>query len=541
MTAGLVVAILVSAAVVVVAVAARWLGPGTGGERSVATVRELFRFAVLYGALWATVAGAVTVAQELIEPDDGDSNLVLARALAFVIVGTPVFALTLVLGLHSAARWTPARRWAWSRYLDLALATTLAGAIVEWTSTIAELLDRFASSTSDLPADAAVAAVIWSAAWALHWFALRGRIGIEGELHLATATIIGLVPLGIGVFGLVTGALDALFALVDATHGTTGPALTDAVALTIVGGGAWAWHWLARYRRWPRTDLWQVTAVPLGALVPLVIAMVALSLLLNEIGVWLVGDPSAIDAAEHFRFTPSMGGAIAAGLVIWAYHRAVVRSEPRPPTEATDPDRATADRTRPAASAPPGLPERIYGYLLAAAGLGAAVVGATTTLAGSLATDDRVNTIIAGVAMVAVGGPIWVWSWAAIDRRARTGDRLEAATVLHRFYLIAVIGVGVVATVVAMLVALTVVLEDVLDGAIGRASVDDARVPIATVVVVGSVTAYHLVVARRRGDRRHSPDESPSSRGTEEACSSPLRASAPSTTSPPGTASAPTP
>ena len=136
-----------------------------------------------------------------------------------------------------------------------------------------------------------------------------------------------------------------------------------------------------------------------------------------------------------------------------------------------------------------------------------AAVGLVVLLSALLADGraSRANQIIAGLTLVATGGPVWAWFWAAIGRHLRVDRAGELDSPLRRTYLFSVFGIGGVATMVGLLTALTTAFEDTLDGQLSRRTLHDARIGIATVVAVTGVAWYHYRVHRAERPARRGP------------------------------------
>ena len=114
----------------------------------------------------------------------------------------------------------------------------------------------------------------------------------------------------------------------------------------------------------------------------LVTAVVSASLLLHSVLVWLLGDPGAVGAREHFGSAPAAAAGTVVGLLVWWYHQQVLRGA------------GMVARTE---------VRRIYEYLMAGIGLVAAAVGLTMVLSGLIETltgrafggGHAVNTLLA--------------------------------------------------------------------------------------------------------------------------------------------------
>ncbi len=451
-------------------------GDGDGDRTDpAATIRRVFLYGLLLLSVFLIVQGAGMLTTELVEANRR-SNAMLAQAISFLVVGIPA---TLLLGWFVDRRLREQaeerRALTWTLYLNAALATAVVGFLLEGRLFLTEALRP--SAARSFEAAALVTAVLWMMVWAVNWFVLKERHGITGDVHLAAGTIAGLISLVVGFGGLVRVGTDELYnALTDdpITARPGGPA-AGWVAMVVLGGLVWGWYWVANFRAGPRTEVWYVTVVPVGALAGFVATIVGLAIAANRVAVWYLGDPDQLEAVRYFDDAPVAAGVVAAGLVAWLYHRDELGS---------DPNR--------------GIAVQAYDYLLAMASLVTAVIGTTMLLVAAF--DDNpgpvVNTVIAGVTMVAIGGPIWAWFWSEIERH-RAESATEMGSPVRRVHLFSLFGVGGVTVLISGLIALMTTIEDALDGNLSRRTLHDARVALALLITVTGVAWYHFMVYRR--------------------------------------------
>lgn len=479
---------------------------GTAVDLAV-TVRRLFLLGLLYVALVLAAQGIVDLVAELVATD-GRSTTDAARGLAFLVVGLPVAA-ALVWEIDRRLARDPAERssTAWTVYLNLALVTGLIGAMVPAANAV-----RLAATTpvdgSELTAEL-VAAAVWGGLWAGHWFGFRRRHGIGGDADLAAGTVVGLVPLAIGLGGLVHVGLGAIYeATTDVPIDHDAEAIGRWSGMILVGALAWAWYWLAHYRHGPRTEMWWFTVIPVGALAGFVATVAATAFLIDRVAVWFVGDPGAVRAAHHFRHVPTVVAVLVVGLALFAYHHAFLLGS----GTGQGAERAAAgDRQRVRND-----PIRVNDYLLAMAALVAAVIGVVVVLASALRFGgERANDVIAGLTLVAVGGPLWWWYWTAIGRhvaaeRASGEPGEELRTPIRRVYLFGLFGAGGTAVLIAALSALTGIFNDVLEGEASRQTLERNRIGLAVIVAVIGVAWHHFRVYRaERADYEVPPPPPP--------------------------------
>ncbi|OLT20652.1 hypothetical protein BJF81_05185 [Ornithinimicrobium sp. CNJ-824] len=239
---------------------------------------------------------------------------------------------------------------------------------------------------------------------------------------------------------------------------------------------------LARGRR---STGWLVLVLLVGVGGGLLAAIVALSVLAYDVLVWLVGDPTATTAAEHFAGAPDLAGAVVVGLLVWWYHQEVLGT-----------GRAAA-RTE---------VRRVYEYVMAAVGLLAASAGLVmviVTLVEAIAAGrdlvvggSALNALLAALVLLAVGLPVWWWHWRLAQRARGSGPAAELASPTRRTYLLVLFGVSGVAAVIALITLVYLLLEDALAGGIDTETMRSIRFPLGILATTSLLSAYHWTVFR---------------------------------------------
>lgn len=478
------------------AVTARRTAGGPGADEPVdlaVSVRRLFLLGLLYVTLVVAAQGLVELFQEVFAGEDR-STAALARALAFLVVGAPAFgAFVWYVDRRLVAQAEERSSPAWSIYLNAALWTTLVGAMIAAYELIEGLLHG-GDDRAFRPAELA-SALIWGGLWAGHWFVLRRRHGVTGDVDQAIGTLTGLAPMAIGAAGMLGVAFDDLY---DAFIGDDrlvrgGPSAGAWAATLLVGAVVWAWYWLARYRTAPRTGVWWATVIPVGALTGFVAVVSTAAILIYTTAVWFLGEPRSEDAVRHFDTIPLPTAVLMVGAASFVHHRSFLRAE----TERNDAIRA-------------------YDYLLAMAALVTGIVGVVLLLVAvfGVGRSAVANNAIAGLTMVGVGAPIWWRFWTVIERHIEAdraqGGTAELRTHLRRIYLFSLFGIGGVAVLIAVLAVLTSAFEDLLEGTIDRDTFHRNRVGLAVILAVTGVAWYHFRVFRaERADYVPSPPPPP--------------------------------
>lgn len=480
-------------ALIVKAVSGRSEG-GAPEEAAGVSVRRFFQFVLLLGVLIVVAIGLAGLIAEILPERGtrfGEDNAALAQSISFIVVGAPVF--------YGLARWTrrrledprERRSFGWAFYLTSALLVSLltaGGAIYE----ILRMLFGAASYEPESIANA----LVWSGVWAAHWVTAQ-RTGDPGRLrlHMLAGSATGLAVTATAVWFAVTIALRAMYdGLFDvAIIEDTGDAIGSALAGLVIGAVIWWWYWLRHASKAERSPMWNGYVLLVGVLGGLVTAVTSASTALFAVLQWFFGDPDSSRAARHFDLMPGTLAAFAVGFLLWWYHRTVLAAV------------GTTERTEVA---------RIYDYLVAGVGLLAATGGITTVLVAVIQTltpsglvedGDGANVLMAAITLLVVGLPLWWVYWSRIQRHAAAAPDREVVSISRRVYVFVLFGLGGVVALISLLVLMFIAVEDLIDGRFGGETIRSLRVPLALVVTLGVVAAYHWTVFS--SDRRLAPEE----------------------------------
>ncbi|GAA3526014.1 hypothetical protein GCM10022263_13470 [Nocardioides daeguensis] len=459
--------------------------PGTGESHA---VRQLFEYLLLFGLLVASAVGvsgllaAVFAQGSTVAVTDSE----IARSIAFTVVGVPLcVALAVAVRRGFARDETERDALPWVFYLSGTSLVSLVGALFALHDSIAWALDLRPFDPQPL-----AQAPVWTAVWAGHWWlGTRQRDRRPLQLHLLAGSLVGLALGLVGLGGMLSGALriwlgldgDVLLA------GANEPVLAGAITF-LLGGATWVRYWLFGALRSERNALWHAYQLLAGETAGLVVSLVAASIALDRALVWLVGDPWSTDAHRYFQSMPATLASTTVGLLALLYHRAVL-------TTTAQPTRTEVDRIR--------------DYLLAAVGLGASSAGATIVVVALIeaVTDPSViagsgalNTLIAALTLLGVGGPVWWLHW---RRGQRATPAEETVSPTRRLYLFLLLGLASLASVGALLAGAWILVDRILQEEPAAEVMRSVRFPIGILVTAGAVAAYHW--AAYRTDRAHLP------------------------------------
>jgi hypothetical protein len=485
----LLLAVIVGVVVTVVRRSGAGTSAGPGAEGT--SVRRFFHYLLLFGLFVVVASGLAGLLGRLLQRPAlaaGD-DLALARDLAFVVVGGPLLVTLALWARRELARDADeARSTAWAAYVTAASLTSLLLAMSRLDGVL-----RWATGLHPYDGAAVAGLIVWGGAWAAHWW-LDRRVTSAGRsrVHHLAGSLVGLVVAATGLGRLLAAALRPLLGLSGtAVLASADRALVAAVVTLAVGAPVWIVYWQLTWARSRRDPLWIGYVLLAGVAGGLVTAIGSASTLLHTVLVWLVGDPRSTVAAVHFRSAPTSAAAAVVGTLIWWYHHAVLES----------------------AGVAAGRSEvrRVYEYLMAAIGLLAAAAGLVTLLASlgeaaagrPLAGAGAVNTLLAAVTLIVVGGPVWWVYWRRIRSAAVQAPAAELASPTRRLYLFVLFGVGGVAAVVALIVGVYLLFEDMVRGTAGSETLRRMRFPVGIVVTTAAISAYHWAVYRE--DRRQLP------------------------------------
>ncbi|MDO5736535.1 MAG: DUF5671 domain-containing protein [Propionibacteriaceae bacterium] len=440
-------------------------------------VRRFFQYLLLYALVIVSGIGVADLLGRLFGAENYE-GYDLALPLAFTIVGVPL-ALAIAGWTRRMIRRDPREgtSLAHSIYVTLASLTSLIVAVVGLQGVLSALL----GGTFDGGALANL--VVWGGLWFLHWRLSRSLGEDRGWPHLLFGSLVGLSTAMIG-FGFLLGAsLSALFLdppqvmIVGVGHD-----LAEYGALFAAGALVWVRYWATAAARLPRLTGWLVYVLPVGVGGGLLTALVAASLVLWTILVWVFGQPSDPRFDLHFSETPDALGFALVGLLVWWYHGAVLAEKRQNRTEV----------------------RRVYEYLVsaigllaAAAGVGMVIVAVIESFTPGLDLGVSVtNTILGAVTLLVVGLPLWWLFWSRIQQARTAEPESEITSPTRRTYLVLLFGIAGVAAVVALLVAVFILLQDITAGTASTETIRSMRYALGVLATTAAVSAYHGAVFR---------------------------------------------
>jgi hypothetical protein len=289
----------------------------------------------------------------------------------------------------------------------------------------------------------------------------------------------------ISVEVVLWGLINLLRSIVDETVGGAADALAQALALVLVGVPIFLFHWLWAQRSSVRDEEEQTAslravffyAVLIGTLIPVVQNLLAL---INRIFLGAVKlDTSRAILGSSQTWPDNLIAILMNGLVA-IYFWNVLRRE-----WMTVPGKENFADVR-----------RLYRYIWVLYGLLMTIFGAQQTLRflfyvpSDVLGDIGRETLINGIALLAVGTPLWFYAWRAVQNSLVDAAEQDSNLRLGILYLLALSGVITVLTT-AMLV-MSIVLRKLLGTEIATSDfIHQMGDLIAIGVPLGAVWAYY--------------------------------------------------
>ncbi|MDA0301723.1 MAG: DUF5671 domain-containing protein, partial [Chloroflexi bacterium] len=502
-------AVIIGAVAAVVAARRASEADGAPEDEGIGAVRRQFIYVLaLVGVIFAAIGVSMIIGGAL-DAVVGDTLLMdrqrgLAVALAFTVVGAPAWLLFMLLAQRSVQAHAVERRAA-TRRLYFAVTRSIALAVATWN--IVSALEM-AVGIAEFSGSAWGYAIAWTGVWLIHQrlafaepaFTVITRL--IDRLALYFGALLGLLMLLSGAIGLLAAPLSEAYDRVllgSLLNASWDRELRGSAIILVVGLVIWAWHWWIQLRRGDRqTTMWRAYVFLFGALLGVALAIAPAAAMLYSTLQWFAGSPGTDSAVAHFSSFPEAFATLVIGVANWGYHRAVL-------IESGD------------AHARSG-PERIYRYLLSAAGLLTAAIGVATLIALAAeglsgARADLLeasgwwrNPLLRGLTLLIVGLPLWARYWRDTQRALAEGAE-ERTAPSRRAYVFGTVGVAIFALLVSLTVVLYQVFQAVLAADVSLRLLRDMDWGLGVAITAGAIAYYHFLVLRE--DQAATPAEAP--------------------------------
>ena len=332
--------------------------------------------------------------------------------------------------------------------------------------------------------------VIWGAIWFIHFRLLNNS---RHSINAISDHLLGsLIGLGFSIFGLLTiieALLTSLFHFKNGSVIVSGNRpLTEGLITFIVGAPVWYVYWIRTALKSKKDGPWLAYVLLIGVGGGLVVAVTAASFTLYSVLVWLVGDSATQSASVHFKDSPGSVAAALIGLMVIWYHREVLSYE-------NTQERADI--------------RRIYEYGIAGIGLIAAAGGFTMILVSiieslsqstQISGGGSINSLLAAITLIIVGGPIWWFIWISIQKKADVNPMGEHSSLIRRIYLFILFGVSGIVSVAMLLLGAYFIFKDLFQQGIGVETLRRLRFPVGILLTTSLVSVYHWFIFRAEKD-----------------------------------------
>ena len=341
--------------------------------------------------------------------------------------------------------------------------------------------------------------IVSLAVWYYHW-----RVSeLEGHPSPSSKTLRrwyiyivsgwGLVLLAVGLVQLVNASASYLpiwgNQLIGA--GVWAGSIPDSVSLFISGGILWSFHWFRMSEGDTASNLRQIYIYLLAIVVSSIVGLVALTMGLYQVFVWIMGAAGDI-SGSYFLFLDWVIPTLIVTAAIWVYHQSVAQEE-------------AAELTERLLSA-----KRVHLYIMSFIGLGTLISG-LIILFGTL-LDLVINSLSPAiaqqpgwwqkqlslcVALMIVAVPLWSYYWNQIILLSTSGGIAEWRAKSRRIYLYVIIGASIIALAAALVNVVFQSLSGLLTGNFGIGVLQNSRWSIQSLIVAIPVLIYHWLIARQ--------------------------------------------
>jgi quinol monooxygenase YgiN len=451
-------------------------------------VRRFFQLGLLFALVVISAIGLSGLLARLLHIGISvtSDRAALALESSFTAVGIPLLFLVATWTRRTIAK-DPSEKetMGWNLYLT---ATSILAIVLNLVAQLKIYKVIFADGV--LQGNSISQFVIWGAIWFIH-FRLLSQV--RNSFSSIKDHLIGsLIGLGFSVYGLlaiIEALLTSLFHFnKDLIIFSETNLLMQGFITFIVGAPVWYVYWIRTALTIKKDGTWFAYVLLIGVGGGLIVAVTAFSFNIYSALVWLMGDPATQSASVHFQDSPGSLAAASVGLLVIWYHRAVLSRE------------NTQERTD---------IRRIYEYGIAGIGLIAAAGGVTMIIVSFVESisnstqilgGSSINSILAAITLIAVGGPIWWFVWRSIQKTADLSPTSEHSSLIRRIYLLILFGVLGIVSVVMLLLGAYFIFKDLFQQGIGIETLRRIRFPLGILLTTALVSFYHWLIFRGEKD-----------------------------------------
>lgn len=423
-------------------------------------VRDFFKYLALFIAVLISCFGISGILTYLLnyQQDLFNSKLDLARWMSFSVIGIPLAILVYRWIRQEFARNPQSKESpVWHLYLLLATGASL----MLWFLPLQNALRTFAGAP--VSPRAVSSTIVAFFVWAIHINMLRGYKSIITNAQFFFGSFVGFTGVAVSLISFLDAGISTLMNLDIGKY-----QIAEAIILLITALPL-SLFYFGEFGSRARIIELRIFSTIGGLIATILFVSVAATVSLTTVLVWYFGETKQV----YERYFSDLPGALGAVVVLTLYHF-IFRSL----AEGFERDQLT----------------RFYQYLISGGTLIAGSVGFGAVLVGLLANEERMNTILFGLSLMAITATNWLYHW-RLCQRAWANDRaVESVTPARRFYIYFFVGAPLIFGI-GSLVWLTFNGFKAL--LLSNQELWQSRYPLAGLITASLLAGYHYSILRR--------------------------------------------
>ena len=477
------------------------------------SIRRLYFYLVAFISIEVVLWGLVGLLRSIVDETISGGADALAQALAWILVGVPIFLIHWLWVQRAAAREDEEKTATLRAVFFYAI---LLGTLIPVVQNLLSFIDRsliqgaglgvgraFSAFREQTLADNLIAILMNGIVAVYFWRLLRSEWGTlsDKEDFTEVRRLYRYIWMLYGLLMTVFGAqqiLRFLFYIPGDVLGELGrEVVVNGVALLVVGTPIWVYSW--RVIQGSLADPAEMgSTLRLGILYLLALGGVITVVTTASMAVDIIITRLLGADWTYQYFVQQIGGPISIGVplgLVWAYYGYWLNRHIE----------AVGDSVRQA-----GM-KRFYNYILALIGLAVAFVGVATLFSfiidmvtglGILMSDSTRGTLASSISSLIVGLPLWLVMWRPMQAEAlaqgEMGDHARRS-VLRKIYLYLALFASVIGGMATAVGLVYQLIRVVLTGDAGSNFVNEILNFIQLLFLFGVVLIYHLNVLRMDG------------------------------------------
>lgn len=472
------------------------------GDPGIGTIRRVYFYTVSLASLMMVTNGIVQIGQYVLNAAFGDDLLTssqtrLALGVSLVIIGLPLWLLHWrMIGKYVREIPVEANSIVRKIYIYLILMVSLGISIEAGVSLV-----QWGFNVRTFNGYSWAAMLVWVGVWLFHWvLELREGQHTQGtrtvrRLYLYIVSSVALVSAALGFAHLIHSVLREAYRVLATVEvlGDSGiwPASTMALSTVLITFPVWAIHWLY-FAKWDHGSvLRKLHLYGLAVFGGVITILVAIGIMVYGFLVWTIGVSYDENIWIHFSFSPGVLTSVIVGGSVLVFHWIQANRERLTSTMDIETDHFRV----------------AYIYLLVLMGLITLVVGIVTLVnisIGMLGSFGQTmvagrdlwrNGFALGFTFVVIGGPIWVYCWAYVQRRIDYEKTENRNGLARKSFILGVLGVGMLFLMISTGHLTFMVLTRLLEGHFASFLLD-AKLSISISITVMVFVTYYWLVYR---------------------------------------------